>query len=470
MKLMKISWFLLFAGISFCHAYDLGRTSQEKYLFAGGTYLAEEGAGEIYYDIFTGDFPLILDIHPGHFSVLSGLPMHRPTPFFFGFGTDTQFGYFDAYNTFNLLQTVSIGVTLDMFGDRSVDKFLTIGSRFGNLSHGFRFYEDTMRFQNALTWSTEGFTLRGETVYGIGEGSLLDWDVTLDVRVDRFLSLRCSVSEGLGVTLAAGISHYDPPLDRAAELEWDYVGAHRGTMMHAPENSEAALLYALERDDITFIETDMNVTSDGEYMAIHDLSFLRYIGMFDSIDELTSGEISRLDMGRWFSSDFAGTRALTMQEVADTLIPFRERGGTLLEVKLIGEGEEAMQQFLDSAREEFSDSTPVSYMTLYYENADLLKEMIREDESWGLAALNFPGLPSFLLGSGFIYPLFEAEMSEIIRRYEPDYIMITSDYMEFADEARALAAETGVDFLFWDFKDTIYGISQDGSDHPWYFD
>ncbi len=38
-----------------------------------------------------------------------------------------------------------------------------------------------------------------------------------------------------------------------------------------------------------------------------------------------------------------------------------------------------------------------------------------------------PSLPPFALYSGFIYPLFTYEITDIVERYEPDYIMLTTD-------------------------------------------
>ena len=196
-------------------SYDLGWTSQEKYLFTGGTYSGTDQSGELYYDIFTGDFPFIIDIHPGKLSMITGLPLHRPTPFFLSFGTDTQVGFFDAYSEVSLIQSGSLGFSFDLFGDLSLDKFITIGSRFYNLSHGFRFYEDSMRFQNSLSYSAERFTLHGETLYGIEEKELLDWNIGIDYRIKDFWSLRCSIEDDQRISVAFGDFAGPPlPLDR----------------------------------------------------------------------------------------------------------------------------------------------------------------------------------------------------------------------------------------------------------------
>ncbi len=460
---------ILLISISSLFSYDLGWTSQEKYVFTGLTYDGSNQSGELYYDIFTGDFPFIIDIHPGTLSIMTGLPLHRPTPFFLGLGTDMQVGFFNDYSEVALIQSGSMGFEIDLFGDLSIDKFITIGSRFYNLSHGFRFYEDSMRLQNSLSYSMKDVSVHGETVYGIEEGELLDWSVTLDYRIKETWSLRCSLEDDMRISLAFGLSHYDPPVDKAADLDWDYVGAHRGSMLHAPENTAPAFSYALGRDEISFIETDMNITADGEYVAVHDLNFLRYAGRLESIKDLTLEEIKEIDMGSFYNREYAGEPVLTLEEVADEVKDFSDRGGVMLEVKLIGEGPEAMERFLSRVRAEFSDSTPLSYMTLYYDKADLLKEMVNENESWGLCYLNAPELLPFMLYTGFIYPLFEAELTRVVELYEPDYIMLTTDYHEYYDRAVVLSEKLGVDILFWDFKDTIFGISHDGADHPGYF-
>lgn len=451
------------------HARPLIASGQEKYLFSGLEFDLDDPSLSFDYDIFTGDFPFALHIAPGTFSLYTGLPLHRPTPFFGSVGTENQFGYYDSYSERNLLQSMSLGFTWDLFDTGERELFYAISSRWDALSLQNRFLETSESLVSVLSLDLEDFSLSGQIDLSLTDGSLLSWCLEGDFRVYDSYSLRLGLGDGGRLSIKLGISHVDPPADTARDYQWDYLGAHRGSMVLYPENSIPAFEYAIHRPEVSFIETDMNITSDGEYVAIHDLGFLRYVGRMDSIIDLEYDQIMQIDLGSFFDPQYSNLRALTLEDTAELFEPFSEQGFIMLEVKIIGEGEEEMRDFLEKARAAYADSARLSYMTLYYENADLLKQLLEPDESWGLCFLNAPSLPPFLLYSGFIYPLFEYEMTEIVRRYEPDYIILTSDFIEYYQQCRTLSRELGVDFLFWDFKDTIYALSADGSPGPSFF-
>jgi hypothetical protein len=463
---LPVAVILMFLQMSMLTALSMPWTAQSKYLFTGATYEASSAQVSPYLDIYTGDAPYIIHAGSGELSVLLGLPLHRPTPFFFSFGTENQISFMDVYSRRTLFQSGSIGFAWDLLGDLSIDKYIMLSSRFDQISSAVRFYADSLTLEHALHVSTPRADLFTSLRYGLEEQSILAWSAGLDLRLRDSLALRLMLSREMELTIALGLSHYDPPADIALEYAWDYLGAHRGSMVRYPENTIPAFEYALGREDVSFIETDMNMTSDGGYVAVHDLSFLRYAGRLDAISELTLEQIRSFDMGSFYSREYRGLRALDLQETAEVLKPFAERGFVMLEAKLIGEGPEAMDRFLDAVRSAYAESTQVSYMTLYYENARLLPEHLHDDESWGLCLLNAPSLPPFALYSGFFFPLFAYEITDIVERYDPDYIMLTTDFIEYYDQAKELAADLGIDIMFWDFKDTIFALSADGGPGP----
>lgn len=468
---MRKYWLLKVLFITVCSncviwGNDLSWTAQEKYAFAGTIYDHSEQCFHPYVDIYTGDFPLILQWEPRKVNIFTGLPLNRPTPFFVSGGTENQVGFIDAYSKVALLQSGSIGFQWDLFGDQSIDKFITLGSRINSLSAGLRFYENSKRLLAHIQHSTEYMDLYSSIEYTIPDQELSDWSIGIDLRNSDTCSVRLEIARDLSISLAVGISHHDPPADLVRDLEWDYVGAHRGDLIKFPENSREGFNYAISRDDISFIETDMNATSDGGYVAIHDTNIFRYSGTFKPVHDMSMAEIKQVDAGSFFSREYAHDRFLDMHELAETLSPFASRGFVMLEVKLIGKGPEAMEKFLAAVRETVEPRIDVSYMTLYYDNAELLEDMILEDENWGLCFLSSPGLPPFVLFSGFIYPLFKEEITRVVHKYHPSYIILTTEFIEYYDKCRDLAEELGIDILFWDFKDTIYGISSTGEDYP----
>src|SRR5262249_1813398 len=83
--------------------------------------------------------------------------------------------------------------------------------------------------------------------------------------------------------------------------------AHRGASGHAPESTLAAFRRAVSQG-VSFIETDLHLTRDAHFVAIHDDTVDRTTGGHGAVNQLTLAEIRRLDAGSWFASEFIGER------------------------------------------------------------------------------------------------------------------------------------------------------------------
>ncbi|GIO24159.1 glycerophosphodiester phosphodiesterase family protein [Oceanobacillus sp. J11TS1] len=105
--------------------------------------------------------------------------------------------------------------------------------------------------------------------------------------------------------------------------------AHRGASGHAPENTMAAFekAFVMKAD---YIEIDVQMTKDGELIAIHDTTVDRTTNGTGSVGDYTLEEIQQLDAGGWFGPEFAGERIPTFEEVIDT---YRGKIGLLIELK-----------------------------------------------------------------------------------------------------------------------------------------
>jgi glycerophosphoryl diester phosphodiesterase len=92
--------------------------------------------------------------------------------------------------------------------------------------------------------------------------------------------------------------------------------AHRGASGYAPENTFAAFRRAVAQG-ISFIETDLHLTRDAHFVAIHDETVERTTNGNGSIHEMTLAEARRLDAGSWFASEFMGERIPTLEEILE---------------------------------------------------------------------------------------------------------------------------------------------------------
>ncbi len=87
------------------------------------------------------------------------------------------------------------------------------------------------------------------------------------------------------------------------------VIAHRGASGHAPENTLAAFRKAVAHG-APFIETDLQLSRDARFVAIHDSTVDRTTGGSGAVHDLTLADLRRLDAGSWFGSEFAGEHIL----------------------------------------------------------------------------------------------------------------------------------------------------------------
>lgn len=143
-----------------------------------------------------------------------------------------------------------------------------------------------------------------------------------------------------------------PNVDGAAEASSARAPAlliaHRGASAYAPEHTMAAYQLALEQG-ADFIEPDLQVTSDGHLIALHDLTLERTTNVRDAfpdrfrdevergqtvrhwyVSDFTLEEVQTLDAGSWFDDEFAGERVPTFADVIELA---RGRAGIIPETK-----------------------------------------------------------------------------------------------------------------------------------------
>src|SRR5258705_12060051 len=94
------------------------------------------------------------------------------------------------------------------------------------------------------------------------------------------------------------------------------VIAHRGASGHAPENTLAAFRKAVAHG-APFIETDLQLSRDARFVAIHDSTVDRTTGGSGAGHDLTLAELRRLDAGSWVGSEFSGEHIPNLEEIFD---------------------------------------------------------------------------------------------------------------------------------------------------------
>lgn len=92
--------------------------------------------------------------------------------------------------------------------------------------------------------------------------------------------------------------------------------AHRGASGYCPENTMAAFARGLELG-ATGIETDVQLSKDGQLVLIHDEQLKRTTGAAGLVKDYDLAELKKLDAGSWMSKDFEGQTIPALEELFD---------------------------------------------------------------------------------------------------------------------------------------------------------
>jgi glycerophosphoryl diester phosphodiesterase len=107
------------------------------------------------------------------------------------------------------------------------------------------------------------------------------------------------------------------------------ITAHRGSSLKAPDNSMAAIQYAIE-DGADYIELDVRETADGQLVLLHDKDFLRVANDPRDVWNLTLADIRELEKNSGFKPGIEGARVPTLEQAIELI---RGRAKLYLEIK-----------------------------------------------------------------------------------------------------------------------------------------
>jgi glycerophosphoryl diester phosphodiesterase len=149
----------------------------------------------------------------------------------------------------------------------------------------------------------------------------------------------------LGACLVAGLAALTAWSALAALRLQDRVEiiAHRGAAGRAPENTLVAVRRAID-DGTDWIEIDVQETADGAVIVTHDSDFMQLAGVPLKVWDGSLERIRQIDVGRWFSPEFAGERVPTLAEV---LASARGRARVVIELKYYGHNQALERRVVD---------------------------------------------------------------------------------------------------------------------------
>ncbi len=193
------------------------------------------------------------------------------------------------------------------------------------------------------------------------------------IRIPRKRLLWVGALIGVGAVLSA------VAIVRSARLE-DHavIVAHRGAMMHAPENTMAAMRRAIA-DSAHYLEIDVQETADGEVVVFHDSDFMKTARKPLRIWNATRQDLDAIDVGSWFDPSFADERVPTLEEV---LLAAGDHARVNIELKYYGR-DVALEERVVEIVERAGMTDRVVVMSLKYDRVQKIRAM-RPDWTYGL--------------------------------------------------------------------------------------
>ena len=236
-----------------------------------------------------------------------------------------------------------------------------------------------------------------------------------------------------------------------------WVIAHRGASGHAPENTLAAFQRAVELG-ARFIETDLHVTRDGRFVAIHDDTVERTTNGSGEVHDFTLDELRRADAGLWFDRDFMGERVPTLEEILE----FSRNNDVVFYLELKYAAMKGMDHALTAALRK-AESAPRTVVISF--DAALLAPLRRIDPSVMMGLLVEEATPGCIqaaldLGARQLCPKSAGVSPKLVGQAHRADLQVVAWTVNTAEEMREMIA-VGVDGIMTDFPDRLRAVVED---------
>lgn len=235
--------------------------------------------------------------------------------------------------------------------------------------------------------------------------------------------------------------------------------AHRGASGLAPENTLAAMREALGFPFVTGIELDVQLSSDGIPVVIHDDTLRRTTGRKGRVADYTAAELSRMDAGSWLSSAFRGETIPLLEQVLELTAG---KAKLNVELKTYGGRYPGMEQaVVDALRKQGLQGTTVitSFDPLALRR---VREIAPEQQIGLIIDAAPPGLVQGLrqLGASFLSIGHKHLNSERVKSFENAGLTVMAWTVNDQKRMRQLGAMSGTLQICTNYPDRFQAASQ----------
>jgi glycerophosphoryl diester phosphodiesterase len=239
-----------------------------------------------------------------------------------------------------------------------------------------------------------------------------------------------------------------------------WIIAHRGASGHAPENTLAAFERAVQLG-AGFIETDLHLTRDAQFVAIHDATLERTTNGRGSVRDFTFAELRRLDAGKWFDRDYIGQRIPNLDEILE----FARKHDVIFYLEVKYDAAWGMHHSLMAALQKAENAART--IVISFDQATLA-ELRRVDASIMMGFLaDEPGTDhvkdTLELGARQLCPKSSLITQELVERAHGADLQVATWTVDDIEEMKRVIA-AGVDGIMTNFPDRLRALIEDMHD------
>jgi len=238
-----------------------------------------------------------------------------------------------------------------------------------------------------------------------------------------------------------------------------WIIAHRGASGHAPENTLVAFQRAVELG-AGFIETDLHLTRDARFVAIHDPTLERTTNGQGPVKDRTLAELRQLDAGMWFDRQFMGTQIPTLDEV----LKFARQNDVIFYLEIKYDGAWGMHHSLVAALQNSENAARTIALSF---DPQTLRALRQIDPGVMMGLLVDRGGPDLVktaidAGARQLCLRWDLVNRELVDRAHRADLHVVTWTVNDAGEMRSLI-ETGVDGIMTDLPDRLRAVVEDMS-------
>ena len=238
-----------------------------------------------------------------------------------------------------------------------------------------------------------------------------------------------------------------------------WIIAHRGASGHAPENTLVAFQRAVELG-AGFIETDLHLTRDARFVAIHDPTLERTTNGHGPVKDRTLADLRQLDAGMWFDRQFMGAQIPTLEEV----LKFARQNDVIFYLEIKYDGAWGMHHSLVAA---LQNSENAAHTIAISFDPETLRALRQIDPGVMMGLLVDRGGPDLVktavdAGARQLCLRWDLVNPEIVERAHRADLQVVTWTVNDAGEMRNLI-EAGVDGIMTDLPDRLRAVVEDMS-------